>query len=595
MEFYHGLPLFKRSPLRRTLRGASLTLLAVSFLYPAVAQEGPSVPWFRGEAVEVNLATFYVHVSDREGAPVTGLEREDFEIRASGHNINITHFGAAEHQPLFLAVCIDDFNTDPRMRRRVLEVLGPFLEQRICRGDLVQLTSLNSSLRIQQDFTGDPEVLKSSLRKLTRAKQLHRRRDLYEVGQAFRASCYEPNSLSPYGYKTQDMFHPITSNGKTAAPSTFPPPGMTFRSLYSPFSDPTRRDHPELALRQIEVEISHSVDELRRTVETFSGLPGRKALILVSGGLPITTGAGYLGTKQDLCWNKESIDSSLLLSSGILRHFEGLADRLSTHQVEFYWLGGKNSNRYGTAMLNFDDMALLPDLQNPLTLLADRTGGQEIPWSSKFSDDLDLLGKGFDAQYSLGFKPPDSSAMRRLELHVKMRDPSLRARHAETLYFKSLEQQGIEGTLSTLVHGYIQNPLSMRIHLGERQDFDRELYHVPVDIRIPLENIALIPTGEDHRLIGQLSLFMLFRDNNGQFSEPRSVDLPINVPQLRPDKPGKSIFVHRVRLLVRELRYEIAICVRDAFGGKTSCLKSVIAADKAPRAVAPEGVRSEQD
>src|SRR5690348_11977148 len=47
-----------------------------------------------GEVIEVNVVNVDVHVTDRDGRPVPGLQRDDFEVYEDGKRVKVTNFEA---------------------------------------------------------------------------------------------------------------------------------------------------------------------------------------------------------------------------------------------------------------------------------------------------------------------------------------------------------------------------------------------------------------------------------------------------------------------------------------------------------------------
>src|SRR5688500_5203049 len=47
-----------------------------------------------GESVDVNVVNVEVYVTDKQGRPVTGLRREDFDLLEDGKKVEVTNFEA---------------------------------------------------------------------------------------------------------------------------------------------------------------------------------------------------------------------------------------------------------------------------------------------------------------------------------------------------------------------------------------------------------------------------------------------------------------------------------------------------------------------
>ena len=188
------------------MRPRSLRLLAIaaSLALPglaALAQEAQvAQDEVFTETVQVNVVNVDVYVADKNGVPVTGLGRDDFEILEDGRPQRISNFFAfegrrpvgqpdqeqtdpeeegtappsavpgrvapppvPEEQRLSLVVYIDNFNIRPFNRNRVFRRLREFLHQSVEPGDRVMLVSYDRSLHIRQPFTSEPALVSSAL------------------------------------------------------------------------------------------------------------------------------------------------------------------------------------------------------------------------------------------------------------------------------------------------------------------------------------------------------------------------------------------------------------------------------------------------
>ena len=160
-------------------------LIPAVFAGGAAAQE--EAPPVFVETVDVDVINVEVFVTDRSGQPVIGLEAEDFEIFEDGKPVEVTNFfttsrsdrvaasldreldelaeeGLArpaemeplpEDQRLHLAVYVDHFNLRPEHRRRVLEDLERFVEDRLIQGDRIMLAGYTRQIEVVTPFTQD--------------------------------------------------------------------------------------------------------------------------------------------------------------------------------------------------------------------------------------------------------------------------------------------------------------------------------------------------------------------------------------------------------------------------------------------------------
>lgn len=493
------------------VRGVMLTVI-VSFLvtFSLPAQEIPQTPLDGGgETIDVSLTNLAVYVTDRKGTPVTGLGREDFKLSIDGQDIEITHFDVIRDQPLFLTVFIDNYNTNPLLRNRILEKVRPFLLRRLQQGDHVQVAVFDGKSQNLQPFTRDPDLIGSQLDNL---------------------------------YKTQ----------------------------------PSRR-YGHLQNRLL---------AFQELIDTLAGLPGRRIVLLLSDyltnsfspaeGTTSTDGARTLGVFSPLSrqgapspcisWKKIPYPSKINLPD--------LISRSNLDRVSVFLFNRGDTYRYGSGMSTFDDMRSSTRDDSTLSLLAERTGGQRVSWWQNAHGGLEKLNSSLNLYYSLGFRAPQSRRLSKVS--VTVRGSGLRVRHRDTLFSKTLAQQGLDHALSTLIYGISTNPLSIRISSGESSVFDGDLMVLPIDLRLPIDRVVLIPKNEEGDLSGQISIFFIARDSAGQLAPALSMTKSIEVSRDRIASNRRIVSSHEMKLLFRAGVHEVAFCVRDDFGGEISCSKKEV-------------------
>ncbi len=233
------------------------------------------------DTFDVNLVNLEVFVTDKQGNPITGLTKDDFEILEDGRPVTITNFYTVEDgvpsaaaepvevaqaaleledglpgqlqkieipedQRLYLIVYIDNFNIRPFNRNRVFRRLREFLTDKLGPDDRVMLVSYDRSLHYRHPFTSDPELIARATFELEEMSghAVHadsdRRDILREIAEA--------ESVGEVEWRVR-----------------------TFAE--SQFND-----------------LSFSVGAMEELIDSLAGLPGRKAMLYVSDGLPASAG-----------------------------------------------------------------------------------------------------------------------------------------------------------------------------------------------------------------------------------------------------------------------------------------------------------------
>jgi VWFA-related protein len=151
----------------------SLALLAASALAQTADEPRPI-------HVDVDVVNVLCTVSDKRGALVTDLEKEDFEIRENGRKQEIRYFTRETDLPLTIAMLLDVSGSVRSVLADEREAAGQFFDTVLRPTDHALLLGFSSTLVLWQDFTPSSQRLKSAL------DQLHavRFRGLPPVGQA---------------------------------------------------------------------------------------------------------------------------------------------------------------------------------------------------------------------------------------------------------------------------------------------------------------------------------------------------------------------------------------------------------------------------
>jgi VWFA-related protein len=254
---------------------------------PAAKAAGNNSPF--GDVIEVNVVNVDVTATDDKGRPVTGLRKGDFELLEDGKAVAVSNFetvtaaasgaqaavGAASpasppspDDALNLVVFFDNFNLRPPHRARVLRQLHEFLARQLGPGDRVMVVSYDGGLHVRVPFTGDPAAIAAGLKTLetlvTHGDESDRdRRGAFDAMMAIqRNALLDPDPIP--------------------CPMNIVTPAEAYASS---------RRH----------EVLQAVGALTLLVNSLSGVPGRKAVLHVSDGLPLQPGEEAFQYLVELC------------------------------------------------------------------------------------------------------------------------------------------------------------------------------------------------------------------------------------------------------------------------------------------------------
>lgn len=526
-----------------------------------VADEAPAETVF--DTVEVQVVNLSVYVTDGQGEPVTGLERDDFELFVDGRRVPISNFYAAtaeegggarggsrweggapeeigpepappegleaapEPEELNLVFYIDNFNLRPPDRNRVLTVLERFVNRAAPPGARMMLVTYDHSLNVRQDLTTDRYAILDAAREvrglsgLAPGTDLRRRRAIDEIEQA-----------------------DTESRAMLAAES---------------FADERR------------VELSLPMEALAGLMEPLGGLPGRTVVVHVSNGLPnrIAEELFYL---VDVRFPRSGarLRAYLYDMDSVYRRIVNAANAAG---VSFYTLdaGGlmafdsltaaEPGSVFGGSFVIADSIRR-SNLQVPLERIAEETGGVAVVNSNDLERFFERLATDATTYYSLGYQAAPGGDERYRRVRVEVDRPGVRVRHRHGFRVRSAETRLREGVLAALTLGSTGGRFPGPVTVGRPAPQGEGVYRVPMSVKIPLESVTLVP-GESV-WAGRLRLAVQARDEQGDLSPPTIGEvLDIRIPTEQIETARGQHVTWTVELLMRPGAHELAVGLAD--------------------------------
>jgi VWFA-related protein len=524
------------------------------------------------DTVNVSVVNVEVNVYDKQGKPVTGLRREDFQMFENGRPVEVTNFYAVNEgkattppeesaaaapapaapgappepekartpadQRLRLVIYIDNFNLRPFNRNRVMRELRAFIGQKLGKDDQLMLVTYDRELHIRRTFTSDPSLIAAAMSELEKIS-----------AQGVHADSERRDTLQ----RIEDSKSVAEAEGaaRTYAQSTYN-------------------------------DLQFSVDALKKMIDALAGMPGRKAVVYVSDGLQMIAG-------QDVFYavlNKYSEQSTSLtqtLEFDISRRLNELAAQANANRVTFYTIDASglrayesvNAENRGTSgggapgLSQLVDSVRFSNLQSTLQLMAEKTGGKAIINTNVVMPQLEGIARDFNTYYSLGYTPTHYGDGRYYKIEVKVKDrKDLKVRHREGYRDKSTESRMSDGTLAALNFPFEENPLGVSLEFGQPQPRDDGYFLVPVMVRIPIGKLVLVPREQTED--AKVRLFIAAMDSGGGTSDVQQAPVPISIPKGEVATAQGKQYVYSVNLLMRGGDQRVSVGVRDDIAAQAS-------------------------
>jgi VWFA-related protein len=382
--------------------------------------------------ITTNLVQVDALVVDKKGRQVTDLRPEEFEITEDGRRQKITNFsyvGLTPAQPTpqtaatspvdrnappvpparlrpeqvrrTIALVVDDLGISFDSAKLSREALRKFVDQQMQPGDLVAIIRTTGGIGALQQFTSD-------------------KRQLYAAIERVRGSLI--------GQTGTGIFGPLSS--------------LEARGVRRPDLEYERGRNPEAEMNEFREELFAvgTLGALNYVVRGLNDLPGRKAVVLISDGLPIFDSRGR--------------------SDRILEALRRLSDLANRAAVVVYTMDARGLQPFGltaaddTSRYTLDQLdRILSDRrrdyfesQNGLNYLAQQTGGLFIHDTNDLSGGFRRILEDQRGYYLLGYRPSESTfdpatgGRRFHKLSVKVNRPGVRVRSRNGFYGVTDEQ-----------------------------------------------------------------------------------------------------------------------------------------------------------
>jgi VWFA-related protein len=540
----------------------------------AAAETGQDDTYF--ETVDVTVVNVDVHVTDKKGNPVKDLTIDDFEIYENKRAVPISNFSVIEDgrsptvpapsppkdrvaeepappvapqhrlapvpedQRLHLVIYVDNFNIRPFNRNRVFRRLREFLQSKLSRDDRVMLVSYDRSLHVRHEFTSDAQIIAGSL--------------------------FELEGLSGFGVQKDSDRRDIVRAIEEATT------GIDVTWRVRQYAESTFND------------LSFSLDALNEIVSWLAGLPGRKAVLYVSDGLPMVPGEDLFYMVNERFKNESSV-LSMAREFDASRRFQGLTARANSNRVTFYTLDAAGlrapqtssveSDIVGTVgVQTFTESVYISNIQAPLLMMAEDTGGQTIYNTNDVGPGLDKVASDFKSYYSLGYTPTHSGSGRYYKIEVKVKRKGLRVRHRQGYRDKPLYTRMEEGTISSLRFGFDSNPLDLKVRLGQGAASEKDQWEVPIVVGIRLDKIVLVSRETFHE--ARLKLYFGAIDDKGRVSAVQEFPLPLKIPSEEMEANQDKLYVYQDKMRMRSGPHRVAVGLWDELAAEGSFVTQTV-------------------
>ncbi len=517
---------------------------------------------------ELTVVNVDVSVSDKKG-PVLGLGAGDFEVYQDGKPQPLTNFAAftrkkeakpaaqavraplaapaatpaatatpapaGQREPRFIAFYVDNENLMPFNRNRVLTKMTDWIRDNLAPPDQAMVVSYQRSMKILQPFTSDPDEIAIALQSVRK----------YVGGR--------PDLISSRK-RVEDYIAQNSGQGSGSASGN---------SYYEAM------DEARGFAKEQRNNLTFTVRALQDLVGMMSGLPGKKAIIYLSDGLPMTPGAELFYEIQDAFNTPNAISESREFDSTDL--FDSLVRTATASGVTLYTIDARGlESDLGIEAENSQPRSSLAaaiatsNFQDSLVYMADRTGGIAVLNANDPTPGLEKIANDIETYYSLGYRliPSGEDRLHRIEVKLKLKGhPEYKLVYKRTFIEKSLPTRIGDRVMSGLAFDLNDNPLGVELKVGTPAPADNGRWTLPVEVNVPFDKVALIPDGDE--LLGYVMVYYAARDDDGKQSDLEHTEHAVRILAADYEKSHRQLMTISTSLLVNPGKYRISVGVRD--------------------------------
>ena len=600
-------------------RPATLAALLLLLSVNGVAQAQPAPETF-GETIDVRVVNVDVWVTDRDGNPVTGLAADDFEVREDGRPVELSNFFEFT----------DGLDASAREREA-----SAFRDRRPRQSDLDRFIPAEPpppehrlSLMVYID--------NNNLTPTDRNRLLPFLRNFLSV----QLSPYDRAMLAVYDAGRFEVALPFTTEAWRVAEATGEVAGVVggrdriesqrldiLRELNRDDEVPPRYNAAMDLIRDfaamIRSEVDVSIVNVENAIRTMAGLPGRKAVLYISNGLPMRPAEDLFRALEErfddrrgrwrtinqspladvqLYRDPRSIDAANASLEAyqydLSRRFDELASLANANGVTFHSVAAAGARISGmnTADLRFSnsiEFTRAANLEEPLLRLADRTGGRAIVNTRNFAGGFDRIASDLQNRYSLGYSPTHLERGNTHRIEIELTDEAKRRyrgrltlRHRDSYVDKPVAAEMADLTLAALSMGEAANPMEVRIApvrgTGSQVELENGDIQSRMLVAIPIGPLTLAPAAGGHE--AKVRLWVQVIDEEGRVSEVTEHPVPVLVQEGEIEDARGLSWPFAVDVVTAPGPHRVAVGVRDDLAATTSVVTFDLDAGNAPAA-----------
>ncbi len=562
------------------------------------------------ESIDVRLISLDAVVTDSSDRPVTGLTKDDFELKVQDEPVEILSVAAGQDLRttvtgrLTILLFIDERHLQRKHRDAALAEIAGALDEEIAANPtwvaaaafgerlepLLSPTRDRAAVRATIEAAMARDIPTTTLRTQQRSTSLAMRETLrlmaargsrYRLGEASLASV-EANLRSFGQALQQDTLLTVSAVRSLVEALAFVPgrkailfvsDGLPRHPLDS--AAKTMYDRLAGASRQLEgdemISAPGSLDLNDRNHRPF-GVDRADRMGMATNIVQVDDGGAF--AFQTMAAELSCADA-----------FDQLAALANTHRVTFYPLKppviDPAISELGESAKDRGSIVELSNVRSGLNSLAGLTGGLSFVSDTGVAEFLQSTRTDISTYYSLSFTPPDSlgdTGIREITLRLRQR-PLARSgslRYRASYAPVTIQQNLASRAWGTLLFGWEENNHGMEVQVRRSASRERpdQPGHTPLEVRasLPIGDLELAPVRATRNPVasGFFRVVVQVQREDGSRMPPQHFDFELNVPVAELEQAAGQYIAVRSEVVLPPGSYRLAVGIWEENSGRSS-------------------------
>ena len=339
------------------------------------------------------------------------------------------------------------------------------------------------------------------------------------------------------------------------------------------FQASTPEGRAAAAMEQIETQLERVVMGVTATMRSFNQAQGRKVMLVLSGGWPMSVCDYLVGPRDPISSTGECINRGPEIYKPIYELANLLGYTLYPIDVPVTRFDVDAAENDTIALSrNGPGISTAPtapvsqsfreaEIHTTLRTLANETGG--LPMINEVRKaSLEKVIEDTRSYYWLGFTPEWKGNDRNRKIKLRVNKPGYKVRYREGFKDLSRDEEMDFLVESTLLFGPLPGSGSLGVRFGEIPNRGRKV-NVPVELMIPMDAITMLP--HQGRYVAELELRIAALDEYGDRNEITAVPVKLEGDQL-PPKGAHAVYAMNIN--IKRQPQDLVMSLYDPIGDR---------------------------